>query len=90
MFTMRVYGNIQTQVALLAEGVDRNTFGLILRLKHSVALLAEGVDRNLTGSRCKARTVCVALLAEGVDRNVDIANDLNSRGLSRPPRGGRG
>ena len=34
-------------VALLAEGVDRNTVGLIdWQAETTVALLAEGVDRN--------------------------------------------
>ena len=33
-------------VALLAEGVDRNTYGLTYFTKKPVALLAEGVDRN--------------------------------------------
>ena len=35
---------------------------------------------------CLSRSMTVALLAEGVDRNVDIANDLNSRGLSPSSR----
>ena len=35
------------QVALLAEGVDRNaTYGRIVKADAEVALLAEGVDRN--------------------------------------------
>ena len=34
-------------VALLAEGVDRNSASLSYYGKHYVALLAEGVDRNL-------------------------------------------
>ena len=56
-------------VALLAEGVDRNT-----RLWNShvaalvVALLAEGVDRNISFSILN-NSPLVALLAEGVDRN---------------------
>ena len=33
-------------VALLAEGVDRNSFLLLFYKKKRVALLAEGVDRN--------------------------------------------
>ena len=38
-----------TVVALLAEGVDRNTDTYYLKYKFSgVALLAEGVDRNQT------------------------------------------
>ena len=35
------------KVALLAEGVDRNTQDKIATLTAEVALLAEGVDRNL-------------------------------------------
>ena len=34
-------------VALLAEGVDRNGFGLFFLVDAQVALLAEGVDRNI-------------------------------------------
>ena len=34
------------QVALLAEGVDRNLIGQGRGVRASVALLAEGVDRN--------------------------------------------
>ena len=38
------------QVALLAEGVDRNYIDMAFRKKaFAVALLAEGVDRNNTG-----------------------------------------
>ena len=38
------------QVALLAEGVDRNLNNLVLCWrKCNVALLAEGVDRNKSG-----------------------------------------
>ena len=35
------------QVALLAEGVDRNQILSVCRFVLSVALLAEGVDRNV-------------------------------------------
>ena len=60
----------QTEVALLAEGVDRNLSRLInSRVKSKVALLAEGVDRNRKRGYCGARRIRVALLAEGVDRN---------------------
>ena len=34
-------------VALLAEGVDRNSRNTLYRAKADVALLAEGVDRNM-------------------------------------------
>ena len=36
-------------VALLAEGVDRNTYKTVAFNWVKVALLAEGVDRNLDG-----------------------------------------
>ena len=35
-------------VALLAEGVDRNQYGILTCLIAAVALLAEGVDRNFS------------------------------------------
>ena len=58
-----------TSVALLAEGVDRNSAPLTsLRTSEKVALLAEGVDRNSTNWTLTGPST-VALLAEGVDRN---------------------
>ena len=36
-------------VALLAEGVDRNSRPAVSMLASNVALLAEGVDRNQKG-----------------------------------------
>ena len=58
------------QVALLAEGVDRNFLTPSLYHKtNTVALLAEGVDRNQIRRRTADGNHLVALLAEGVDRN---------------------
>ena len=37
---------MEAKVALLAEGVDRNTVRFMVRQSAAVALLAEGVDRN--------------------------------------------
>ena len=56
-------------VALLAEGVDRNSFNIpqIPQLA-TVALLAEGVDRNCAIQNHCGRAMEVALLAEGVGR----------------------
>ena len=76
-------------VALLAEGVGRNTPNSPHRTKRkAVALLAEGVGRN-----CQTydayRIFKVALLAEGVGRNANAGNIEKLVG-SRPPRGGRG
>ena len=59
-------------VALLAEGVDRNTWDMLGNGSYMVALLAEGVDRNIIESRIRVREVSVALLAEGVDRNKTL------------------
>ena len=43
-----LYKQAKLQVALLAEGVDRNIFKSWKKGKmRAVALLAEGVDRNL-------------------------------------------
>jgi len=56
-------------VALLAEGVDRNSRRFIRdNYAGQVALLAEGVDRNFEALQPLANWA-VALLAEGVDRN---------------------
>ena len=57
------------EVALLAEGVDRNTHAQELTGAAGVALLAEGVDRNSYRAMFFYGRKCVALLAEGVDRN---------------------
>ena len=77
------------EVALLAEGVDRNNDELIDDKHHTrVALLAEGVDRNTPVPR-HTGFAGVALLAEGVDRNSTVGSQY--RGCTRrPPRGGRG
>ena len=41
------YGGVKPNVALLAEGVDRNqTIINAVVMRSAVALLAEGVDRN--------------------------------------------
>ena len=77
-------------VALLAEGVDRNSFATLTTPEHSVALLAEGVDRNHNILAVAIRNAAVALLAEGVDRNVVFAVTFFSGVQGRPPRGGRG
>ena len=64
---------IYTTVALLAEGVDRNSVPKPHSTPHDVALLAEGVDRNRLCSSPLNRWNKVALLAEGVDRNYCTA-----------------
>ena len=57
-------------VALLAEGVDRNSGFVPFNHRLRVALLAEGVDRNWFYAVRLDRFLNVALLAEGVDRNM--------------------
>ena len=76
------------EVALLAEGVDRNLMAAMAASLSLVALLAEGVDRNhfAPDARPPKR---VALLAEGVDRNF-VQIILEPVELGRPPRRGRG
>ena len=62
------------QVALLAEGVDRNIVAIPCEKAWGfVALLAEGVDRNRLLDRTLSN-VKVALLAEGVDRNLQAVS----------------
>ena len=57
-------------VALLAEGVDRNSEPILCEIEVTqVALLAEGVDRNGCCIVHHLLAARVALLAEGVDRN---------------------
>ena len=75
-------------VALLAEGVDRNTVTTSSRQRSGVALLAEGVDRNILDIVDKD-SLEVALLAEGVDRTGVSPGGL-IKYTGRPPRGGRG
>ena len=77
-------------VALLAEGVDRNSFNIpqIPQLA-TVALLAEGVDRN---SRA-ARSLAVKALSPSSRRawiEIAKARMVNPALSRRPPRGGRG
>ena len=78
------------EVALLAEGVDRNLPGQsFIGINVKVALLAEGVDRNLPGQSFIGINVKVALLAEGVDRNKCPCG-CSRQMVGRPPSGGRG
>ena len=56
-------------VALLAEGVGRNSVNGIIIDAAQVALLAEGVGRNTKEAYLIHYDNKVALLAEGVGRN---------------------
>ena len=78
-------------VALLAEGVDRNMEDLaaVKGKSNIVALLAEGVDRNLQG-------VVVQHGSDGSPSSrrawIEMTSTPSSRKWTprRPPRGGRG
>ena len=77
------------QVALLAEGVDRNN-AYADGIQH---LIGSPSSRRawieIAGKRLSAGRGEVALLAEGVDRNhAKVRFCRNTAG--RPPRGGRG
>ena len=76
-------------VALLAEGVDRNSPSMGMRMALVVALLAEGVDRNVIigpnryevkGSPSSRRAWI----------EISACTISGSRPECRPPRGGRG
>ena len=77
------------KVALLAEGVDRNTAAVDDNTVTYVALLAEGVDRNIDN----------VLGADYITQSpssrrawIEIRSDPLPRAAhhGRPPRGGRG
>ena len=81
---------VAVPVALLAEGVDRNTRGRLHARQQPVALLAEGVDRN---AAC-GQTVCCCIASPSSRRawiemhyyhavNVSIAVALLAEGVDR-------
>ena len=76
-------------VALLAEGVDRNSN----RRSRSVIVIPSPSSRRawieINTTAGTTSPADVALLAEGVDRNSTTPQPAQ-RSLSRPPRGGRG
>ena len=77
------------QVALLAEGVDRNYSGRnaeVVRQRSPSSRRAWIEIAQKVESFCPMR---VALLAEGVDRN-NINLTEKEQAARRPPRGGRG
>ena len=69
-------------VALLAEGVDRNIINRMAYNAKTVALLAEGVDRNHLCGGLRRLRCQVALLAEGVDRNPHRKVYLRDSGVA--------
>ena len=76
-------------VALLAEGVDRNSQQDTSRSLAGVALLAEGVDRNNPTLKIEG-----LLLKSPSSRRawieISVRQDVQGRPVRRPPRGGRG
>ena len=76
-------------VALLAEGVDRNTLRLMAEdSPFRVALLAEGVARNQNLFHQMLTFTRVALLAEGGDRNSTCSLVMGRRASSPTARVG--
>ena len=77
------------QVALLAEGVDRNPFGTVLYIEGVGSPSSRRAWIEIQKRRIEMRDLKVALLAEGVDRNK-AKSDKTFPKKRRPPRGGRG
>ena len=77
-----------SQVALLAEGVDRNSASM-RRPSSSGSPSSRRAWIEIISLRSPTRTGPVALLAEGVDRNHPPPLRRPPPG-GRPPRGGRG
>ena len=81
--------SMRRRVALLAEGVDRNTVQRAYCSSNSVALLAEGVDRN----SFQAKNLRAFLASPSSRRAwIEMCSILSNTATvcSRPPRGGRG
>ena len=79
------------QVALLAEGVDRNIIESRIRVREvSVALLAEGVDRNHSSVGVNAGTDKGSPSSRRAWIEIIGTDTDGSSDRSRPPRGGRG
>ncbi len=76
-------------VALLAEGVDRNTFYLGDKLYRVTSPSSRRAWIEITVTWKVSPEGYVALLAEGVDRNFEAVT-FRLTVFGRPPRGGRG
>ena len=76
-------------VALLAEGVDRNSVEETLTRNPKRSPSSRRAWIEIYDTHTLLMAVQVALLAEGVDRNLPPLLDLAQQ-LRRPPRGGRG
>ena len=79
-----------TNVALLAEGVDRNNDELIDDKHHTrESPSSRRAWIEILTVRASSAVGFVALLAEGVDRNFSCRG-ITCLQMRRPPRGGRG
>ena len=78
-----------SRVALLAEGVDRNTQEVYEACRARVSPSSRRAWIEIQVGKSELELNIVALLAEGVDRNSFVMSTV-AFGLSRPPRGGRG
>ena len=76
-------------VALLAEGVDRNSCCTLFRGSLGVSPSSRRAWIEIACPPTFSRPLDVALLAEGVDRNC-LSADVQQAVGRRPPRGGRG
>ena len=77
------------QVALLAEGVDRNDFDPIIEEIDAASPSSRRAWIEISSVASMCGVDDVALLAEGVDRNMPTAY-RQTMISGRPPRGGRG
>ena len=87
-----LFGGSETtalQVALLAEGVDRNFDCSEAAAQFEVALLAEGVDRNYV-SEITPEEITPSPSSRRAWIEIKSAVSCKSLTLRRPPRGGRG
>ena len=78
-----------SSVALLPEGVDRNSIAVARRITLRVALLTEGVDRNLMKKK-NWKPVTWSPSSRRVWIEMDLNIGIVQGFLGRPPRGGRG
>ena len=76
-------------VALLAEGVDRNSTHVCLLCFLGKSPSSRRAWIEIEGMQLQTPDGKVALLAEGVDRNT-LQASTGDEELGRPPRGGRG
>ena len=74
-------GMVSSLVALLAEGVDRNTSGVSAVVDWFVALLAEGVDRNkLTRPGAELERASPSSRRAWIEINIHVATYASEGG----------